>query len=29
MDEAKTIEMLKINPSIIKNIDNPTEEMKL
>ncbi len=29
MDEAKTIEMIKKNPSIIKNIDNPTEEMKL
>ena len=29
MDEAKTIEMIKKNPIIIKNIDNPTEEMKL
>ena len=28
MDEAKVIEMIKINPIVIKNISSPTEEMK-
>ena len=29
MDEAKILGMLKLNPIAIKNIDNPTEEMKI
>ena len=29
MEESKVIEMIKTNPIIIKNIDNPTDEMKL
>ena len=29
MDEAKILGMLKLNPIAIKNIDNPTDEMKI
>ncbi len=29
MEESKLIEMIKMNPSIIKTINNPTDEMKL
>ena len=29
MEESKVLEMINMNPIVIKNIDNPTEEMKL
>ena len=29
MDESRIIEMIKRNPSIIKTISNPTDEMKI
>ena len=29
MDESRFIEMIKRNPSIIKTISNPTDEMKI
>ena len=27
MEESKVLEMIKINPSILKTIENPTHEM--
>ena len=29
MEEAKILGMLKLNPIAIKNIENPTDEMKI
>ncbi len=29
MEESKLIEMIKMNPSIIKTINNPTDEMQI
>ena len=29
MDESRFIKMININPALIENIENPTDEMKL